>query len=296
MDEYRSGLVGVLGQTNVGKSTFLNSILGEKLLLTSTKPQATRNRIRCVLTTDRAQIVFVDTPGLHHPRTKLSRYIVRKAYRSLRGLDVLIYVIEAWGRLDPFDREIMERLGKETPPVILLVNKIDIAKRGALEKTLVAYAETGRFAELIPISATEGTGLDDALETLIGYLPVTPPLFPPEVKYDQSEEFLIGELIREKATELTHREVPYSIAVRVKWIVERDDGIVEIKAEIITERESQKGIVIGRGGRMIKEIGTRARTDIERLLGRRVYLELIAKVRPSWTSDEEKIRELTGSE
>jgi len=162
-----------------------------------------------------------------------------------------------------------------------------IPSTGALEKTLVAYAETGRFAELIPISATEGTGLDDALETLIGYLPVTPPLFPPEVKYDQSEEFLIGELIR---------EVPYSIAVRVKWIVERDDGIVEIKAEIITERESQKGIVIGRGGRMIKEIGTRARTDIERLLGRRVYLELIAKVRPSWTSDEEKIRELTGSE
>jgi len=295
MGEYRSGLVGVLGQTNVGKSTFLNAILGEKLLITSTKPQATRNRIRCVLTTDRAQIVFVDTPGLHHPRTKLSRHLVREAYRGLRGLDVLLYVIEAWGRLDPFDQETLERI-KDGPPIILLVNKIDIAKRGALEETLVAYAETERFAELIPISATKGTGLTDTFETVIKYLPVAPPLFPPEVRYDHTEEFLISELIREKATELTHREVPYSIAVRVKWITERDDGIVEIKAEIITERESQKGIVIGKRGGKIKEIGTRARLEIERLLGRRVYLELVVKVRPSWTRDEEKIQELTGSE
>jgi len=296
MGEYRSGFVGVLGQTNVGKSTFLNAILGEKLLITSTKPQATRNRIRCVLTTDRAQIVFVDTPGLHHPKTKLSRHLVREAYRGLRGLDVLLYVIEAWGRLDPFDQEIMERLGKEGPPIILLVNKIDIARRGSLEETLVAYAGTERFAELIPISATQGTGLDDALKTLIDYLPVHPPLFPPEVKYDHTEEFLIGELIREKATELTHRELPYSMAVRVKWIIERDDGIVEIKAEIITERESQKGIIIGKGAHRIKEIGMRARAEIEKFLGRRVYLELVAKVKPSWTRDEEKIRELTGSE
>jgi len=248
------------------------------------------------LTSDRAQIVFVDTPGLHHPKTKLSRHLVREAYRGLRGLDVLLYVIEAWGRLDPFDQEILERIEDGGPPIILLVNKIDIARRGALEETLVAYAETERFAELIPISATKGTGLADTLETVIGYLPVAPPLFPPEVKYDHTEEFLIGELIREKATELTHREVPYSIAVRVKWILERDDGIVEIKAEIITERESQKGIIIGQRGRKIKEIGTRARMEIERLLGRRVYLELVAKVRPRWTSDEEKIRELTGSE
>lgn len=296
MSEYRSGLVGVLGQTNVGKSTFLNAILGEKLLITSSKPQATRNRIRCVLTTDRAQIVFVDTPGLHHPKTKLSRHLVREAYRSLRGLDVLLYVIEPWGRLDPFDRGILDRIEPGGPPIILLVNKIDIARGGSLEATLVAYAETERFAELIPISATKGIGLTDALETLIGYVPIAPPLFPPEIKYDHTEEFLIGELIREKVTELTHREVPYSIAVRVKWIIERDDGLVEIKAEIITERQSQKGIVIGKRGHKIKKIGTLARADIERLLGRRVYLELVVKVRPRWTADEEKIRELTKAE
>jgi len=295
MAEYRSGFVSVLGQTNVGKSTFLNAVLGDKLLITSTKPQATRNRIRCILTTERAQIVFLDTPGLHHPKTKLSRHLIREAYRGLRGLDVLIYVVEAWGKLHPFDEEILDRIEVDSP-IILLVNKIDIARRGALEETLVAYAETERFAELIPISATRGIGLDDAIETLIDYLPIHPPLFPPDVKYDHTEEFLIGEMIREKATELTHREIPYSLAVRVKWIIERDDGIVEIKAEIITERESQKGIIIGKGAHRIKEIGTRARADIEKFLGRRVYLELVAKVKPSWTRDEGKIRELTGSE
>jgi GTP-binding protein Era len=295
MTEHRSGFVGVLGQTNVGKSTFLNAVLGEKLLITSSKPQATRNRIRCVLTVPDGQIVFVDTPGLHQPKSTLSRYLVREAYRGLRGLDALLYVIEPWGRVNPFDRRVLERLEDTDRPVLLLVNKIDIAEGNALEETLLAYAEMEYIAELIPVSSTKGIGLDDAVNTVIRYLPERPPPFPPDIKCDRAEEFLIGEILREKAFQLTYQEVPYSIAARVKWLHEKENGLIVIRAEIVVERESQKGILVGKGGRMIKQIGTLARADIETLLGRRVFLDLVAKVRPGWTRDEEGIRQLTES-
>ncbi|MBU0595331.1 GTPase Era [Candidatus Bipolaricaulota bacterium] len=292
----RVGFVGVLGQTNVGKSTFLNAVLGEKLLITSPKPQTTRNRIRCVLTTDTSQIVFLDTPGLHRPANRLGRHILREAYRSLRGLNVLLYMVEPWGGVHEVDREALERIEEFDGPIILLVNKTDIAKRNALEETLLAYEATGRFAELIPISAVQGDGLLDTIETIGRYLPEGEPLFSADVKFDSGEEFLISELIREKAIRLTYRELPYSIAVRVKWFRERDDGLIEIKSELIVERESQKGILVGKGGRMIREIGTRARRDIERLLGARVFLELIVKVVPNWTQSEVGIRQLTDSQ
>ncbi len=290
-----TGFVAVLGQTNVGKSTFLNAAMGQKLLITSNKPQTTRNRIRCVLTTDEAQIVFVDTPGLHKPGDQLSRHILREARRGLRGMDLLIYVVEPWGRILDFDRKIFAEWQDVTVPILLLVNKIDQATGNALEETLIAYEKTGLFAELIPISATQSQGISDVIETILKYLSPGLTLFPAEQKSDQTEDFLIAELIREKVFRLTHREIPYSTAVRLKWLSERDDGIVEIKAEIIVERESQKGILIGKGGKMIKKIGSLARTDIESLLGSRVFLETIVKVRANWTNDSDQIERLTQS-
>ena len=195
----RTGFVGVLGQTNVGKSTFLNAVMGEKLTITSAKPQTTRNQIRCILTNERAQIVFLDTPGLHRPRDRLSRYLLREAYRGLRGLDAILYLVEPWGQVSELDRQVFVRLRHEQCPVLLVVNKIDLAKGNALEETLLAYEATGLFVELIPISAVRGDGLTDVIDTLIPYLPEGALLFPDDVNSDQAEEFLIGELIREKA-------------------------------------------------------------------------------------------------
>ncbi len=291
----RTGFVAVLGQTNVGKSTFLNVVMGEKLLITSKKPQTTRNRIRCVLTTHEAQIVFVDTPGLHKPGDQLSRRILREARRGLRGMDVLIYVVEPWGKISELDRMVFAEWQDIAVPILLLVNKIDQAKGSALEETLIAYEKTDLFAELIPISATQKSGISDVVKTITKYLSPGMTLFPDDQKSDQTENFLIAELIREKVFRLTHREVPYSTAVRLKWLSERDDGIIEIKAEIIVERESQKGILIGKGGKMIKKIGSLARTDIESLLGSRVFLETIVKVRANWTNDSDQIEQLTQS-
>ena len=294
--EYRTGFVGVIGQTNVGKSTFLNAVLGGKLLMTSAKPQATRNRVRCVLTTGTAQLVFVDTPGLHRPKNTLSRHLLREAYRGLRGLDVLLYVVEPWAELHELDAEVLQRLQDLECPILLLVNKIDQAKGNALAETLVAYEATDRFAELIPMSATKGIGLDDVVETTSKYLPIAPPLFPADVKCDRPTEFLVSELIREKVFQFVHQEIPYSVAVRVRSMTEREDGLVEVDAEVLVERESQKGILVGKGGQMIKRIGASARKDIESLLGSKVFLRLIAKVRQGWTRNEQEIRQLTDDE
>jgi len=287
------GIVAVVGQTNVGKSTLLNAILGRKLLITSEKPQTTRNRIRCILNTEAAQIVFVDTPGLHRPRNRLGRHILREAHRALRGIDAMLYVVEPWGNVVEADRQALDRFGGVDVPILLLVNKIDLARGNRLEETLLAYERTERFAELIPISAMNGIGLDDVVRTLTGYLPDGPRLFPDDVDSEQGEMFLISELIREKAIRLTYQEIPHSIAVRVKWFHEREDGLVEIRAEILVDRASQKGILVGKRGTRIKRIGTLARSDIEAMLGSRVFLDLIVKVDPHWTKDDERIEELT---
>jgi len=289
----RVGYIAVLGRTNVGKSTFLNSMVGRKVLITSPKPQTTRNRIRCVLTSEDAQIVFVDTPGLHQQQDPLSRRLLQEARRSLRGIDVLVYIVEPWGDVTELDQRVFEEWKDLEIPRILLVNKVDAAKRNQLEETLLAYAATDLFDELIPISALTREGIDDVHQTLLRYLRSGPFLFPPEEDTDQSEAFLIGELIREKVFRLTHQEVPYSTAVRLKNFEERDDGLIEIKAEIIVERESQKGILIGKGGRMVKKLGSFARQDIERLLGAQVFLEIVIAVRPNWARNEEQIDQLT---
>ncbi|MCX6100134.1 MAG: GTPase Era [Candidatus Bipolaricaulota bacterium] len=292
---FRCGFVGVLGHTNVGKSTFLNAVMGERLLIMSAKPQSTRNSIRCIRTTETSQIVFVDTPGLHQPRNRLGRHLMREASRSLRDLDVIVYMVEPWRVVRDDDRAALERLARTGRPILVLVNKTDRARGGDLEETLLAYAALDIVTEIVPVSGTTGQGLDEAVATIVSHLPESPPLYPAETRCDRSEEFLIEEIIRENVMEVTHKEIPYSLAVRVKWLREREDGLVEIQAEIIVDRDSQKGILIGRGASRVRLIGRKARADIERFLGRHIYLEILVAVRAGWTRSDAQIRELTGA-
>jgi len=296
MTRYRTGFVGVFGQTNVGKSTFLNEVLGRKLLMTSAKPQATRNRIQCVHTTDEGQIVFVDTPGLHQPKNKLGRHLLREAHRGARGMNVMAYVIEPWGAVHPVDRDALDHWADHEAVKVLLVNKIDTARGNALEETLLAYAALDQFADLIPISAARGIGLDDAVRTIISHLPEGDPLFPSDVACEHAEEFLVAELVRDHVFRHTRQEVPYASAVNVKWIREGENGVTEIRAEIVVARESQRGILIGKAGNVIKAIGSGARADIEQLLGTRVYLQLTVRSEPRWTEKDDDIERLTNIE
>jgi GTP-binding protein Era len=284
---FKSGIVAVVGKTNVGKSTFINSLIGRKMVIVSDKPQTTRNRIRCVLTTDSAQIVFVDTPGLHKPVNKLSEALVKEAMRALAGIDELVYMTEPSGGIDPFDEQVMPRI-KELPcPKILLVNKIDLAKGNQLPETLLAYDSLGIFQEIVPISCSRGKNLDRALQVIIQYLPEGEPLFPEGMPTDKPLEFIIAELIREKIYHFTYQEIPYSTAVVVEEIREREDKpLIEIYATIYVAKDSQKAIVIGRKGQKLKEIGRAARLEIEALLGKQVYLALQVKVKKNWTEDD----------
>ncbi len=279
-----------MGKTNVGKSTFINSLIGRKMVIVSDKPQTTRNRIRCVLTTDSAQVVFVDTPGLHRPVNKLSEALVKEAMRALAGIDELVYMTEPTGGIDPFDEQVMPRI-KELPcPKILLVNKIDLAKGNQLPETLLAYDSLGIFQELVPISCARGKNLDRALEVIVKYLPEGEPLFPEGMPTDKPLEFIIAELIREKIYHFTYQEIPYSTAVVVEEIREREDKpLIEIYATIYVAKDSQKAIVIGRKGQKLKEIGRAARLEIEALFGKQVYLALQVKVRKNWTEDDAMI-------
>ncbi len=284
---FKAGIVAVVGKTNVGKSTFINSLIGRKVVIVSDRPQTTRNRIRCILNTPEAQIVFVDTPGLHRPVNKLSEALVKEAMRALAGIDELVYITEPTGGIDPFDEQVMPRI-KELPcPKILLVNKVDLAKGNQLPETLVAYDSLGIFQELVPISCTRGKNLDRALKVIIRYLPEGEPLFPQEMPTDKPLEFIVAELIREKIYHFTYQEIPYSTAVVVEEIREREDKpLIEIYATIYVAKDSQKGIIIGRGGQRLKEIGRAARLDIEALLGKKVYLALQVRVKKNWTEDE----------
>ena len=294
---FKSGFVGVLGQANVGKSTFINALMGKKLLIVSEKRQSTRHRIQCVLTLPGAQIIFVDTPGLHQPVDKLSKYLLKQAYAALSGLDVLVYMTEPWGKLHEYDEKVFDHLKNFTNPIVLLINKIDLASKEQLEETKAAYQQTGLFREIVPISCTHGVNLGVAANTIAELLPEGPKYFADETQTDRSTEFIIAEFIREKIYQLTHKEIPYSTGVEVVHMQEREDGkLVDIVANIYVARESQKPILIGNGGRMIKEIGRLARHDIETFLGKHVYLDLQVKVRPGWNEDEAEIAKLLGRE
>ena len=290
-EHFHSGYVSLIGRPNVGKSTLLNTILGEKIAIVTSKPQTTRNRITGIKTISNAQIIFIDTPGIHKPRQKLGEAMNRVAYESLEEVDIVLFMVEpeAPGSGDLF---VLERIKPVAKPVFLLINKVDIVKKPEVLPVIEAYSKLYPFSEIIPLSALKSNGIDELIGTIIKYLPEGPKLFPDDVITDQIERFMASEIIREKIIEATKEEVPYSAAVEIDEWAEREDGVVFVRANIYIEREGQKGIIIGKQGLRLKSIGSKARHDIESLLGTRVFLELWVKIRKDWRSDERTLREL----
>ncbi|MFP7169700.1 GTPase Era [Terribacillus sp. 7520-G] len=291
--EFRSGFISIIGRPNVGKSTLLNRFVGQKIAIMSDKPQTTRNRIQGVLTQDDAQFIFIDTPGIHKPKHKLGDFMVKTAENTMNEVDAVMFMInaeEGYGRGDQF---ILERLQKVNNPVFLVVNKIDKVHPDKLLELIELYKDKLDFAEIVPISALEGNNTAHLLETLKGYLPEGPQYYPEDQVTDHPERFVISELIREKVLHLTREEVPHSIAVVIEAIENRHSTTekVFIQATIVTERKSQKGIIIGKQGSMLKQVGKLARRDIEMLLGSKVFLELWVKVQPDWRNKQAQLND-----
>jgi GTP-binding protein Era len=291
-EPYRSGFISLVGRPNVGKSTLLNAFIGRKVAITSKKPQTTRNAIRGVLTGDAWQIVFVDTPGLHKPKTLLGERLNDVVRYTLREVDAIVFMLDAMQPVGAGDEFVARAVLQTKTPAICVVNKMDIAKNERLVPQLDAAQKLGEWREIIPISAARGTNVDRLQELLVALLPEGPQYYPEGMVTDQPREVLLAEIIREKALHLTRQEIPHSIAVVTDEVIERDDGIEEIHATIFVERESQKGIVIGKGGSMLKEIGTRARQDLEWLLGQKVFLALQVKVSKDWQRDPRALERL----
>lgn len=290
-EKFKSGYVSLTGRPNVGKSTLLNTILGEKVAIVSPKPQTTRNRIIGVKTLPNAQIVFIDTPGIHKPKHKLGELMVREARESVREVDVIIFMVEPEepGSGDKFIIDILKDIKK---PVFLLINKIDTVSKPYLLPVIDAYSRLYPFKEIIPISALIGDGVDILIKSIINYLPEGPKYYPNDILTDQLEHFMVSEIIREKIISQTEEEIPYSVAVDVTQWDERDDGTIFIHANIYVEREGQKGIIIGKGGLRLKTIGMNARVEIEKLLGTKVFLELWVKIKKDWRQSERILKEM----
>jgi len=282
MSQYKSGFVTIIGRPNVGKSTFLNSILGQKVAIMSDKPQTTRNKIQGFYTTDQTQIIFIDTPGVHKPKHKLGRYMVLAAEQALKEVDVILYMIDATAPFGRGEEYIIQQLQKVETLVFLVPNKIDLISEDKLLPLIQQYSDRFNFTEVVPISAQAGANLDRLLRKLGKYLPEGPQYYPEDMITDQPERAIAAELIREKVLHLTRDEIPHSVAVEITEIREKGDGLVYIGGVIFVERESQKGIVIGKQGQMLKEIGKLARIDMENLLGSKVFLELWVKVQKDW--------------
>ncbi|NLW44354.1 MAG: GTPase Era [Syntrophomonadaceae bacterium] len=287
----KSGFVSIVGRPNVGKSTLLNSIIGRKVAIVSDKPQTTRNRIQGIYTTERGQIIFVDTPGIHKPKHRLGEYMADITSRALREVDLILYVVDASVPPGVGEDYIINNLINLEPPVFLVPNKIDLVDESQVMNLIQQLGTKMKFAEVIPVSATMNRNLDRLVDALFDYLPEGP-LYYPEGEYtDQPERFIIAELIREKALYLTREEVPHSLAVEIEDFEPRNH-LIYVRATIYTERESQKGIVIGKNGSMLKKIGQMARQDIENLLGSQVYLELWVKVKKDWRNNETQLKNL----
>ena len=291
-DKFKSGFVAVIGRPNVGKSTLINSLIGQKIAIMSDKPQTTRNRIMCVLTTDKEQIIFLDTPGIHKPRHKLGEYMVKAAEGTLQEVDAILFVVDATEDLGGGERYILERLRATKKPVILIVNKLDLIEKQAALPIIEKYCKEYKFAGVVPISAKEKMNLDGLLAELSSHLPEGPQYYPEDTVTDQPERMIAAEMIREKVLHLTRDEVPHAIAVEVEEMKPRPDNKVYIRATIFVERESQKGIVIGKKGALLKEIGALARRDIETMLGSKAYLDLWVKVKKDWRDRTGILREL----
>ncbi|MEG0294018.1 GTPase Era [Enterococcus sp.] len=291
MSEYKSGFVAIVGRPNVGKSTLLNRIVGQKIAIMSDKAQTTRNKIQGVLTTEEAQIIFIDTPGIHKPRHRLGDFMVETAYSAMREVDIVMFMISADQKRGKGDDLIIERLKKSHVPVYLVINKIDKIHPNDLLAIIDDYSKQMDFAEIVPISATEGNNFERLMETLTSQMPEGPQYFPDDQITDHPEYFIVSELIREKVLFFTHDEVPHSVAVTIDSMKRNENKKIEIQATVIVERDSQKGIIIGKGGKMLKLIGTKARLDIEHLLGDKVFLELWVKVQKDWRDKQTNLKD-----
>ena len=283
----KSGFVTLIGRPNVGKSTLMNHLIGQKIAITSDKPQTTRNRIQTVYTDDRGQIIFVDTPGIHKAKNKLGEYMVNVAEHTLKDVDVILWLVEPSTFIGAGERHIAEQLNKVKTPIILVINKIDTVKnQDEILTFMAAYKDVCDFAEIVALSALKEKNTDLLTELIFRYLPYGPQYYDEDTVTDQPMRQIAAELIREKALRLLNDEIPHGIAVTIERMKERPDGIMDIEASIVCERDSHKGIIIGKGGSMLKRIGTEARKDIEHMMDIQVNLKLWVKVRKEWRDSE----------
>ncbi len=287
----KSGFVTLIGRPNVGKSTLMNHLIGQKIAITSNKPQTTRNRIQTVYTDERGQIVFLDTPGIHKAKNKLGEYMVNVAQQTLKEVDVILWLVEPSDFIGAGERHIAEQLEKTTLPVILIINKVDTVRREEILKFIDTYRKILNFAEIIPVSALKGTNTDDLVDTIFKYLPYGPMFYDEDTVTDQPMRQIVSELIREKALKCLDEEIPHGIAVYIDQMKERKSGkIIDIDATIVCERESHKGMVIGKQGAMLKKIGTAARYEIEKMMEIQVNLKLWVKVRKEWRDSDSQLK------
>lgn len=284
---FKSGFVTLIGRPNVGKSTLMNHLIGQKIAITSDKPQTTRNRIQTVFTDERGQIIFLDTPGIHKAKNKLGEYMVNVAEHTMNEVDVILWLVEPSTFIGAGERHIAEQLQKVKTPVMLVINKIDTVKnQDEILKFIDAYKDICNFAEIVPVSALKGKNTDLVTELIFKYLPEGPQFYDEDTVTDQPMRQIAAELIREKALRLLNDEIPHGIAVTIEKMTERKNGLIDIEANIVCERDSHKGIIIGKGGAMLKKIGTAARVEIENLMDTKVNLQLWVKVRKEWRDSE----------
>lgn len=292
-ENFKSGFVAIVGRPNVGKSTLLNRILGQKIAITSNKPQTTRNRMLGIHNFTGGQAVFVDTPGIHKPKGKLNRYMVDQAIKACSDVDLVLFLVEADDKPGGGDEYILQLLEKAKAKVCLVINKIDKVAPSSLLQLIDAYSKRFEFQEVVPISAEKGDGVPQLLQAIEPYLPQGPQFYPEEMLTDQSERFIVAEMVREKVMRRTTEEIPYGVAVKVETFEEKPEkNLVVIQATIHVERDSHKKIIVGKGGQMIRTLGQDARREIERFLGTRVFLELFVRVDKDWTQSERMMREL----
>ena len=282
----KSGMVALIGRPNVGKSTLMNHLIGQKIAITSRKPQTTRNRIQTVYTEERGQIIFMDTPGIHKAKNKLGEYMVTAATGTIHDADAILWLVEPSEHIGGMDASILKLLKTVKSPVILVINKADKVKKTEIPAVIKAYSGQMRFDDIVPVSALQGKNLDTLVDVIFKYLPYGPMYYDEDTVTDQPIRQIVSELIREKALRCLGEEVPHGIAVTIERMEERDDGITDIDANIVCERDSHKGIIIGKGGAKLKEIGSLAREEIEELVEGKVNLKLWVKVRNKWRDSD----------
>lgn len=290
--EHRSGFACLVGRPNAGKSTLTNALVGQKVAITSGRPQTTRHVVRGIVHRPDAQLVLVDTPGLHRPRTLLGERLNDLVHETLSEVDLVVFCLPSDQKVGPGDAYIAAELARARTPVVAVATKTDLVSRGRLAEHLVAVAALGEWADVVPVSATAGEQVDVLTDVLVGHLPPGPDLYPAGELTDEPEEVMVAELVREAALEGVRDELPHSLAVVVEEIAPRESGVVDVRVNVFVERDSQKAIVIGRGGERLRDVGTRARVGIEALLGVRVFLDLHVKVAKDWQRDPKQLRRL----